>query len=218
MWWTIYVIDPVAVPLVARLARMTWISPDRLTLFSILVALAASGSFLTQHFVIGALTYQVSFLVDCLDGKLSAMRTPRHRWGGWVDAAGDGVRFATCSIGLVGGLATSGYDASGQVCALVAYPLLRWTAIALSTARPVAPPPARAILLPPHPVSVLRAARARRAHPGSTVDTEALAFTLGPLASVPFWGLVGAAVVDALHVGFLVLQGIRALRSEAARS
>jgi hypothetical protein len=43
---------------------------------------------------------------------------------------------------------------------------------------------------------VLRAAPGRLSKPGTTVDTEALAFTIGPLIGLPLVGILVATLID----------------------
>src|SRR5690349_2346909 len=44
-FWTAYVIDPVAIPLVRGASRFAWITPNRLTALSAIVALASACAF-----------------------------------------------------------------------------------------------------------------------------------------------------------------------------
>ena len=105
---------------------------------------------------------------------------------------------------------------------------VRWSTAALVGSTPADPAPpadpdsAPSRPAPTHvyvgstPLQVLRAAPRRRLKPGSTVDTEATAFTLGPLLGVPFWGVVVATAVDALHVGYMLVTALRSARRQAA--
>lgn len=225
--WTVYVVDPIAVPLVERLRRFDWITADRLTLASTILALVAAGLFAAQRFVLGALVYQLSFLLDCLDGKIAALRSKRHEWGGWFDQAGDGIRILACSAGMGYGLVARGYDAEWQVALMILYPSIRSATVGMVGGRPrPKPDPASPLTsrtsshieLRPTPGAVLQAAGRRRLKPGSTVDTEAVAFTLGPLSGFPFVGFVAATVVDALHALYMLIGALRAARRQAGQS
>jgi hypothetical protein len=72
--WTVAAIDPFAVPLAAFAARFKPITPNRLTLLSTLVAAGAAVAFGFREFVLGAIVYQLAFLLDCMDGKVAASR------------------------------------------------------------------------------------------------------------------------------------------------
>jgi phosphatidylglycerophosphate synthase len=231
--WTVYVIDPIAVPLVQRLRNRSWVTADRLTAFSTVASLISAVLFASQHWAIGAIVYQLSFLLDCLDGKIAAVRGKRHRWGGWFDAASDSVRIAACSVGLALGLLAAGLDARWQIALLVLYPCMRFATVMLVSARPkpVAAPPESATesrratarsrdYMEVHgsAIAVLKVARRRRLRPGSTVDTEAIAFTVGPLTTFPFVGLLVATAMDSLHIAYMIVEAIRSARREATRS
>lgn len=212
-WWTSLVIDPLATPTVAWLSRFGWVTPDRLTFLSGLIGLVAAAMFGTGHFLAGALVYQVSFLFDCMDGKLASIRGPRHSWGAFIDTMGDSVRFTACSVGMAIGLVGAGIDATWEIAALVLYPAVRWSAFAVDNAWPAAPARAR-IEVAPRPIDVLRIAPRRLGKPGSTVDTETVAFTIAPLLGIPLVGLIAATTVDLLHVVLVYGLGLRAAHRE----
>jgi phosphatidylglycerophosphate synthase len=222
--WTVFVIDPIAVPVVARIRKWTWVTADRLTALSTLLALAAAALFATQRFAWGGAVYQLSFLFDCLDGKVASARAATHGWGGWFDQASDAVRMSACSAGLGAGLVAAGFDRPWQVAALILYPSLRWTTTALvGIPRPEPTPRAAARTAPPthidvlaRPWQVFKAAFSRRLKPGSTVDTEAVAFTIGPILTVPFVGVLVATALDLLHATYMLAGSLRDARRSRA--
>jgi phosphatidylglycerophosphate synthase len=213
--WTVFVIDPVAVPLTAALRDVGWVTADRLTAASAATAGVAAACFATRRFRLGAGLYQASFLLDCLDGKLAGLRGKQHGWGGWFDKAGDGARIAVCSAGLATGLVRARGAGPWRTALYVLYPNLRWVTAELVGARPrearrPGPAPSTRSELPASFWKVLRAAPRRRYRPGSTVDTEAVAFTLGPLAGTPVAGLLVATAVDGLHIASMLRGAVAA--------
>ena len=58
------------------------------------------------------------------------------------------------------------------------------------------------------PLAILRAAPRRSRLPGTTVDTEALAFTLGPILALPLHALTLAIALD---VTYAIAFGLRAI-------
>lgn len=212
-WWTALVVDPFATPTVARLSRFRWVTPDRLTFLSVSVGVVAAAMFATGHFLAGAFVYQLSFFIDCMDGKLAGIRGPRHSWGAYIDVMGDSLRFISCSAGLAVGLIGEGFDGTWEVGVFVLYPSVRWATIALGDARPAAPNRGR-IEVAPHPIAVLRVAPGRLGYPGSTVDTETVAFTVAPLVGFPFVGVIAATIGDLLHLLALYVLGLRSARQE----
>jgi phosphatidylglycerophosphate synthase len=207
--WTTYVVDPLAAPLVARLRAVAWITPNRLTVASAIVALGAAAAFALGPLWVGAILFQLSFLLDCMDGKLAAARGEDNPLGGLYDVIGDCIRLAACATGLAVGL-----DGAGEAALVAAYVGIRFSVITVAEARP-GTAPRGTISIPAGFGPFLRAAPRRSGWPGTTVDTEAVAFTLGPLCTVPVIGVAVAAAVDLLH---LLVYVFAAVRDAMARS
>src|SRR3954468_23425240 len=169
--WTVTVIDPLAVPLSAYAARFKAVTPNRLTSLSALIALGAAALFATSHLVLGALVYQLSFLVDCMDGKVASIRSLRSDWGGFFDVAGDPVRFVVCFVALAVVSLKGPFDALHLLPVLL-YPCARFGLLGMAEARP-AGGRRGGILVSPRPLEVLRLAPRRATKPGTTVDAEA---------------------------------------------
>ncbi|MGI8328608.1 CDP-alcohol phosphatidyltransferase family protein [Actinomadura scrupuli] len=105
-WWTVLLVDPVAVRLTRLLANRTSLTPDHLTLASFAVGLAAAGCFAaaTPYWLaLGALAYHVSFILDCCDGKIARLKGTGTPFGPWLDYVVDRLRMLCCTVALVGG-------------------------------------------------------------------------------------------------------------------
>src|SRR5215218_4811281 len=92
--WTVFVVDPIAAPLAGRLRSARAVTPNRLTVGSVLVALGAAAAFALGPLWLGAVLFQVSFLLDCMDGKLASLRGRDDPSGALYDTIGDCVRLA----------------------------------------------------------------------------------------------------------------------------
>lgn len=97
---------PVGRPLSKLLVR-TPVSPNAVSLASILIGLFAAGCFALGNFamaVAGALLFQLSAIVDCVDGDIARAVFKESPLGKWLDLAGDQVVhvsvFATIGVGL----------------------------------------------------------------------------------------------------------------------
>jgi phosphatidylglycerophosphate synthase len=84
-WWTVLVIDPIAVRILPLIAPIAWITPMRLTLLAGVLGIVPGLLFLHGALVAGAVAFQVRFLIDCLDGKLARMRGTGSKRGGMAD-------------------------------------------------------------------------------------------------------------------------------------
>lgn len=214
-WWTCLAIDPVAGPLVRWAAPRAWVTPNRLTIASAVVAVGAAVAFAADLLVVGALVYQLSFLLDCMDGKLAKVRGEANPWGGFYDVAADTVRFAACFVGLAVAVLPEPPE-TWQIALVALYPVARFAVFALGTARPGDAPREASLELDASAAAILRAAPSRLTAPGTTVDNETIAFTVGPLLGFPLAGLAVAAVVDALHAAAMVAAAVSAARGGRA--
>jgi phosphatidylglycerophosphate synthase len=209
--WTAYAIDPLAAPLVARVRARRVVTPNRLTVGSTLVALAAAVAFAVGPLLVGAVLFQLSFLLDCMDGKLAAARGERNANGALFDVISDCIRLAACAAGLAVGLRD---EADVAAVLVTAYVGIRFAVLTVAEARPGVAPRGT-MTLPATAGAFLRAAPRRSGLPGTTVDTEAVAFSFGPALGLPAAGLAIAAAVDLLH---LLVYVFAAVRSAIARS
>ncbi|MEU0969781.1 CDP-alcohol phosphatidyltransferase family protein [Streptomyces sp. NPDC005917] len=121
-WWTVFLVDPVATRLLLVVARFRFITPNRVTWAALFIGLAAGGFFLEgdrQSLIIGALLYHVSFILDCVDGKLARLKGNGTVFGGWLDYVFDRIRVLFCALALMGGQFLPHDDERYLVAALV---------------------------------------------------------------------------------------------------
>jgi hypothetical protein len=101
-WWTVWLVDPVAARLVRLVAPYRWITPNRLTMAAFVVGLVAAGCFGQRWLVAGALLFHLSFVIDCMDGKVARLTGTGSVFGGWLDYVFDRLRVVACAVGLMG--------------------------------------------------------------------------------------------------------------------
>jgi phosphatidylglycerophosphate synthase len=101
-WWTVWLVDPLAARLVRLVAPYRWISPNRLTMTAFVLGLAAAGCFGQRWLLAGAILFHVSFVVDCMDGKVARLTGTGSAFGGWLDYVFDRLRVLACAIALFG--------------------------------------------------------------------------------------------------------------------
>jgi phosphatidylglycerophosphate synthase len=113
-WWTVFLVDPLAIRLTRSVANRTPFTPNALTGLAFALGLASAGCFwqATRGWLaVGALLYHVGFVVDCVDGKLARLKGTGTPFGGWLDFMLDRVRDGVCALALTGGQ----YAATGEV-------------------------------------------------------------------------------------------------------
>ena len=102
-WWTVLLVDPMAVRLVRIVAPHRRVTPNLLTLVAGLLGLAAAACFAGQTrwwLVVGALLFHVSFVVDCMDGKVARLNGTGTMFGQWLDFVLDRIKAAVCAFAL----------------------------------------------------------------------------------------------------------------------
>jgi phosphatidylglycerophosphate synthase len=105
-WWTVLLVDPLATPLVRWTAVWTRITPNQITWLALFLGLGAAGCFAAGSWgwlAAGALLYHLSFVLDCMDGKLARLTGTGSIFGAWLDYVFDRIRVLCCAIALMGG-------------------------------------------------------------------------------------------------------------------
>ncbi len=105
-WWTVLLVDPVAVHLVRLVAPYRWITPNLLSGLAFVLGLGAAACFALQDrwwLVAGAALFHLSFVVDCMDGKVARLNGTGSMFGQWFDFIFDRLRVVLCAVALMGG-------------------------------------------------------------------------------------------------------------------
>lgn len=88
-WWTVLVVDPLALRVLPWLLRRRWATPNVLTLLAGALGVASGAAFLSGAPVVGAVLFECSFFLDCLDGKVARLRGGGSPLGGFLDRSVD---------------------------------------------------------------------------------------------------------------------------------
>lgn len=110
--FTTYLVSPYS-RFVARWAAGQGLTPNQVTLVSLLVGLGAAACLAGGNrlgFVAGALLLQVSFMLDCVDGQLARYTRNFSALGAWLDATFDRAKEFAVYAGLAVGATRSGDD------------------------------------------------------------------------------------------------------------
>jgi phosphatidylglycerophosphate synthase len=105
-WWTVWLVDPLASRLVWLVAPWRWVTPNRLTTAAFLIGIGAAACFSRGTYgwlLAGALLFHLSFVLDCMDGKIARLNGSGSVFGSWLDYVFDRLRVAVCVVGLFGG-------------------------------------------------------------------------------------------------------------------
>ncbi|WP_399884951.1 CDP-alcohol phosphatidyltransferase family protein [Streptomyces sp. BBFR51] len=113
-WWTVLLVDPVATPLVRWTAKWTRVTPNQITWAALVLGIGAAVCFAQGEWLwlaVGAAIYHVSFILDCMDGKLARLTGNGSEFGAWLDYVFDRIRVLICAIALMNGQ----YERTGDV-------------------------------------------------------------------------------------------------------
>ncbi len=203
-WWTVIAVDPIAIPLTRLLAARRWATPDQITAASVALGLPVGVAFglgTRTGLLLGAALFYLSFLLDCVDGKLARALATTSPIGQTLDLLGDGARRASASLGLAVYLWRAG--SSGDFWWAVVYGLMAFYFALISGDTREEPATAfggrwaRAL------------ARRRLLPTPGTPDVAALVFVIGPLTG---WVVPALALGDGLFLVAILLTAWRLLR------
>jgi phosphatidylglycerophosphate synthase len=203
-WWTVLVVDPIVLRVLPLVRNVRWITPTVVTVVGGVFGVVAVALFLLGHPVLAGISYELRFLLDCLDGKLARLRGTTSQFGALLDVLLD-VVLTTLAFAVVADLTIPALTAVITGLALFEAWSRERRAAAMRTA-PAADEPAASS--PPR--------RTRLAIAPSTVDVEALALFVVP---VLFWGYEAAAVLATVALLAVVcLDHVRVMLRESLRT
>lgn len=91
-WWALMMVLPLVRPLTLVVVNYTSITPNVITITSILFRLVTAVAFLAgtrEGYVIGAIAYYCAYLLDCMDGAVARLRKMSSEFGRFLDHFGD---------------------------------------------------------------------------------------------------------------------------------
>ncbi|WP_067963977.1 CDP-alcohol phosphatidyltransferase family protein [Nocardiopsis trehalosi] len=122
-WWTVFLVDPLAARLVVWTANRTNITPNQITFGAGVLGLGSVVCFALGSWpwlVAGALLFHLSFVLDCMDGKIARLKHNGSVFGAWVDFVFDRIRFFGCMLALFIGQ----WAVTGEVVYLLLMPVV----------------------------------------------------------------------------------------------
>lgn len=96
-WWSSFVTAPIALVINYFVVDIKWVTPNRITFLSFIVAIASavlivSGG--TNNFLLAAFLIHISHVLDCMDGQMARYRQSFSRSGNFYDKATDQIQLA----------------------------------------------------------------------------------------------------------------------------
>ncbi|MFP6583703.1 MAG: CDP-alcohol phosphatidyltransferase family protein [Candidatus Hydrogenedentota bacterium] len=91
-WWSSFVTSPLAILFNYFIVDIKWLTPNRITTVSFIVALLASAFILIGSqpaFIAAAIFINLSHILDCMDGQMAKYRGVSSRFGNYFDKVTD---------------------------------------------------------------------------------------------------------------------------------
>jgi len=102
----------------SKLLIHTPVSPNTVSIISILIGVVAAVCFASgqrQMSVLGAILFQISAIIDCVDGDIARILFKESVLGKWLDLAGDQIVHVSVFAGIAMGLLASGANGLGTI-------------------------------------------------------------------------------------------------------
>jgi len=99
----IYIHEPIAKRLVSVL-KNTFISPNQVTYFSVLVGFASGYSFSQGNWetsIVGGLLLELTLILDCVDGQLARAKKMASDWGRLIDGIAGYFAYLAVVLGII---------------------------------------------------------------------------------------------------------------------
>jgi phosphatidylglycerophosphate synthase len=208
-WWVVLVIDPIAVRILWLLVRVgPRVTPNAVTSGSLVLGLLSAAAFWQGRYGWGALLFQLSFLLDCIDGKLGRLTGQSSPWGAFYDAFVNNVVFGANVLGLMVSAPGDTRLAAASALLLLAWALHIHASEALRDAR-------RGPMHTHHrPAEGGWLERHRLLPPMTFPDKHALLFVVGPITGYVFHVVAAIAILDLMTL----VPKVRTVFRRTARS
>lgn len=113
-WWSSFVTSPLAIIANYFVVDWKWLTPNRLTALSFIVACAAVALIIQggrTEFVMAAVLIHASHVLDCMDGQMARYRQVASRSGSFLDKMTDQIQV----ILWFGAIGYAAYQQSGNI-------------------------------------------------------------------------------------------------------
>jgi phosphatidylglycerophosphate synthase len=153
-----------------------------------------------------------------MDGKLAMLRGSANALGGFLDQTADGAKIVACSLALAISTRLNRPADAATIIVILLYVGVRSLALTAQISFPAAVGEVAYIGLDSvSPLSVFKAGLRRATRPGTTVDGEAIAFSLAPAIGLGWIGFLVGALLAILEVVWMLAKGIALSRRPADR-
>jgi phosphatidylglycerophosphate synthase len=226
-WWTRYFIDPVAVRFTWVFANFTSFPPNGVTLMTLPLIFVSAFFFMRGtrgDLIIGALVYEFSFALDCVDGKLARLTGRTSKLGAFLDLYLDNWNVVINMAALVWGQLRGGFGPA-LIVAASAYLAIHLLSLLMKfIGRDILGADLKKEFYATDTLKISRGLLGRIRHFFSkrglnmvlftTVEGEAAVFFIGPITGYIYESILLSAILVTV---FFVLKSVLYFRSCAER-
>ena len=88
-WWDLIINLRVAKYLTYFVAKYTKLTPNQITVISFIFSVFAGVEIANNHYILGAILYQISYIFDIVDGALARVKSLSSKYGAFLDVFTD---------------------------------------------------------------------------------------------------------------------------------
>jgi phosphatidylglycerophosphate synthase len=118
--WTRLTVDPIVMPLAPRVGRWSFVTPNRITAFAGLLAVASVACFALGQLRLAGLLFILRYMADCLDGQVARVQRRGSTVGAAFDITVDVVGISAVYAAIAWYLVTEGRLALVEALVLLA--------------------------------------------------------------------------------------------------
>ena len=99
-WINVIIFKYITIPLVYFIVNYTKITPNIISIISLIFGMSAAYFYFTNEVFYGGLFYLISYIFDAIDGKVARIKSSGKAYGEWLDMAIDRLNLVFISTAI----------------------------------------------------------------------------------------------------------------------
>ena len=99
-WFNVLILKYITLPLVYLIVNYTKITPNGISLISLVLGLASAYSYYKGSVLLGGILYLLSYIFDAIDGKVARITQKGKAYGSWLDIFIDRINLVLISTAI----------------------------------------------------------------------------------------------------------------------
>ena len=99
-WINVFVLKYITMPLVYLMVNYTKITPNIISLLSIIFGVYSAYNFFTGNVILGGAMYLISYIFDATDGKVARITKTGKPYGAWLDICIDRINLVLITTAI----------------------------------------------------------------------------------------------------------------------